>query len=1007
MRPLFLATLVLGYAVGLLWHIGHDPQGGVHCLLRGGGEGRPRMVVDSSLEFVGDKPVSGAQILAVGGETIPTFIHFNRRLSEISAQPQSAQIEQPGATPDPTQGLAAIVDQGPTRWVRIDFQTDDGPPQATWVRLKPASAGAMLVSGAWFALELLVFGIGALVVWRRPGDISAALFYVLCAVQVVMFLGAFHWPNLVDTRLLMYPFLACSVLLAPLMLHFHLLFPRPSSLLRRWPRWTLRILYAIPAVWLVLMFGSLVRMTWLYDSSASAGQINWQLRAFSVLMYVYLVVSLTMFLTSQGLLVRNFLRARTAAERNQVKWLLASIFVAVGPVGYLLYTSTWQPAEFIFGVWSKAMMYATSAVFAIGYALSITRYKLMQASRLIDRGLLYVAISFAATLLFCAMVGLGTMLVGRYYFSWENAAAAGLTAMLVVVLLGLLRDRFQRALDRRFHQQKYQLDKAMLRLGEAVDQLIEPAQLARQLLQSARDAVRSDRGAVYLRDAAAQHYDLAAWTGWPAMPVQMRADNPLIAELARSAMVGCEPSHLSAPLPALRELRVLDVTLALSLELDGEAVGLMALGPKQDATSYTAEDRAFLLALVQTTALALRSARGHKTIESLRQELSSKVDKIAEQQQRIHFLQTELLNRPVPSKAASPPPPATRPRKTAPPVERLGPREIHGSSLALTSLMSEAAKVARSNSSVLIRGESGTGKELLAQAIHEQSLRAGGPFVPVHCAALSAGLLESELFGHVRGAFTGAERDKPGRFELADQGTLFLDEIGDINLETQTKLLRVLQQRTFERVGGSRTIQVDVRLITATHQDLEALIRAGRFREDLYYRLNVISLRCPALRERREDVYELALCFLRRYAAEAGKVLTGIEDEVLEALKAYSWPGNIRQLENAIQRAVVLADGDSLCHRDLPPEILAADDSPIPTAPQRFRPARGKRGADTSRNSSRIAVSVLDQELEGLERQRIVDAIAQAAGNKAAAARLLGLPRSTFFSKLRKHGLDS
>ncbi len=213
---------------------------------------------------------------------------------------------------------------------------------------------------------------------------------------------------------------------------------------------------------------------------------------------------------------------------------------------------------------------------------------------------------------------------------------------------------------------------------------------------------------------------------------------------------------------------------------------------------------------------------------------------------------------------------------------------------------------------MLIRGESGTGKELLAAAIHRASPRASRSFVKVHCAALSQSLLESELFGHVKGAFTGADRDRIGRFEQANGGTLFLDEIGDINLEVQTKLLRVLQEMAFERVGSSQSITVDVRILAATHQDLEALMRTGRFREDLYYRLNVICLQTPALRERREDIFELAVYFLDVHAQRTGKPVTHLEPEAVEALAAYDWPGNIRELENVLERAVVLADGPAV-----------------------------------------------------------------------------------------------
>jgi DNA-binding NtrC family response regulator len=300
--------------------------------------------------------------------------------------------------------------------------------------------------------------------------------------------------------------------------------------------------------------------------------------------------------------------------------------------------------------------------------------------------------------------------------------------------------------------------------------------------------------------------------------------------------------------------------------------------------------------------------------------------------------------------------------------------------------------VAVSQSSVLIRGESGTGKELLARVLHENSPRRNGPMVPVHCASLSPSLLESELFGHAKGAFTGAHRDTVGRFESADGGTLFLDEIGDLSLETQIKLLRVLQERCFEPVGSSRTIHVDVRLITATHQNLEQLIEQGKFREDFYYRLNVISLTVPALRERIDDVFELALHFLRRASTRAGKQITQIDDEALKALEQYPWPGNIRELENVIERAVVLSEENRITIHDLPADVTATDHRPLLRA-NVSKPSRPRSMV------SDLAGSDLT------EREMLETALRQCGGNKAEAARLLQLPRSTYYSKLKKHAI--
>jgi DNA-binding NtrC family response regulator len=239
------------------------------------------------------------------------------------------------------------------------------------------------------------------------------------------------------------------------------------------------------------------------------------------------------------------------------------------------------------------------------------------------------------------------------------------------------------------------------------------------------------------------------------------------------------------------------------------------------------------------------------------------------------------------------------------------------------------SQVAPSRASVLLTGESGTGKELVAAALHQHSPRAKGPFIRLHCAALAENLLESELFGHERGAFTGAVARRDGRFQLADGGTLFLDEIGEISPALQVKLLRFLQEHEFERVGGSQTIKVDVRVVAATNRNLAEEVKAGRFREDLYYRLNVVSIELPALKERPSDIPLLADHFLAQYAQENGKPITGFTDEAMDVLTRYTWPGNVRELENAIERAVVLTSGSLIESDTLPATVVPTQAAPV------------------------------------------------------------------------------
>jgi len=305
---------------------------------------------------------------------------------------------------------------------------------------------------------------------------------------------------------------------------------------------------------------------------------------------------------------------------------------------------------------------------------------------------------------------------------------------------------------------------------------------------------------------------------------------------------------------------------------------------------------------------------------------------------------------------------------------------ILGTSMAMQEVFDTIQQAAPTRATVLIEGESGTGKELVARALHQCSPRAEGPFVPVHCAALSPTLLESELFGHEKGAFTGAMERRRGRFELADGGTLFLDEIGEIDAALQVKILRVLEERKFERVGGSVTVNVDVRLVAATNQDLKKQVEEGRFREDLFYRLYVVNLTLPPLREREGDIALLAQHYLKTLAAENNKKEVGLTPEAMEALVAYPWPGNVRELRNVIERMVVLGTGKKLTLQDLPAS---------------FRLERG-----SSRSTSRAG-----NRLRDTEQQLIEEALRRQKGNRTQAALDLGISRRTLHRKLNEFGL--
>jgi DNA-binding NtrC family response regulator len=335
---------------------------------------------------------------------------------------------------------------------------------------------------------------------------------------------------------------------------------------------------------------------------------------------------------------------------------------------------------------------------------------------------------------------------------------------------------------------------------------------------------------------------------------------------------------------------------------------------------------------------------------------------------------------------------------TRAPLLGMGAARIIGRSAEMQEVMKAIERVAPTDSTVLLRGATGTGKELVARAIHEEGPRAGRAFVAVNCSALAEGLLESELFGHARGAFTGAVADRKGLFEEANNGTLFLDEIGDVSPAMQSKLLRVLQEREVTRVGTAKSITVDVRVIAATHQDLEALVEAGRFRADLYFRLKVFQIRIPDLKDRPEDLRALAAAAIERWnerISDARRRINGCSEETLQVLEAYDWPGNVRELMGAIEHACIVCDGNRLLPSHLPREILEHEPAPAGVA------AVETNGGRTGEPGRRYQAPDGDD-----ERETIRQALAQAEGNRTRAAAALGMGRTTLWQKLKAYGLD-
>jgi len=1027
------SLLTLAYALAVLGYVLLTPDIGIQCAFTTVvNHFHPEFLVPEDQEPL--RP--GDRIVQLGDRPVDNWPKLVRTIIDLGHAAPSptelALLAGPGSSSLP--GLGLLPDG--QKVLRVVYKRPGvTEKQSVWCRLGPPPLDVLIPSVLWFFLKIGLFVVGAVVYWKRPDDRSAAQFFLLCIVSLGAYIGGYNWGRILTQPVLLGVFMACSLLLPAVSLHFYLLFPRPKALLQRHPRAVALAIYTPPLVFLLLLFSGYLRIRWLHQSFGTEGLteslVDPLLKEMLYEIYIYFGLAAILYLASVGCLIHSFWTAANTMERNQVKVILLGAMAALIPIGYSFYLAYAEKDRFGAGAATWPMFTASFCV-TLAFTVSITRYRLMQLDEIVGSGMIYFLISSLAGLVYYGLVFTGMLLVGRRVTDGPSVGqllAVSSTALLLLAMLDIVRSRLKSVLDRHFHREKGQLDHTLQCLRQAIEQLVDPPTLAGRLLRTSAELLGVTSGAIYLRQGDAPLFLLADSLGTPPPLSELSSGCPLVEALRDQGSLRTRPRTPPAD-PAQRQLQLLEGELAFALVHEGQLLGLLVLGSRSKG-SYLPEDLNLLSAFAQLTVVALVSAEGHRTIQTLNRELHTKVEKIAEQQRRILALQSQLSvirRRGAPlgpttesgtpaREAAAEPAPGDLAAAPLPAEPAPSGNALVGSCLQVRQLSQLVRKVAASQSAVLLRGESGTGKEVLARMLHENSPRAHRPFVKVHCAALSAGLLESELFGHVKGAFTNAIRDKVGRFEAAHLGTLFLDEIGDINLEVQTKLLRVLQEMTFERVGSSEPVEVDVRIIAATHQDLEAFMRQGRFREDLFYRLNVFPIRVPPLRERLEDVPELAMHFLNLYSEKASKKIQGIEDDVLAVLKAYPWPGNIRQLENVMERAVVIAEQGVITLEDLPAELLEADASlasaEISTGNEGITedeelwtsPVDGQPSESASGHGTRL-VPPPRTERERREREQLVRALAAAEGNKAEAARALGIARSTLVSKLKRLGLS-
>ena len=806
-----------------------------------------------------------------------------------------------------------------------------------------------LASAAGVALALVLLAL-ALIADRGRQHSLPQQFLRSTVIYVVFLAGAFALDVTVSTPLLTIPWLFAMCLAAPATCHFMLRFPAGP---RRVGPWVGALLYGPPLVIATVLAVNHASFSLGYPLPGRrfmTSGVGW-LAAVSAAAYLL-----------GGAIARGRRMRRLRAELDPVavRWLKAGGVMMTAPLVLAMLAGARDVNHFVAGGF-RPYIAVTMVGGSACLVMAMTRVRFGELDRMWRRSSGYVLATLLAAGLYLMAIallgGITTVLAGG---AFETTLAATLAAAIV---FGPLRVRVQRMVDHRFARDRSRARRLLRDAAEAAVAELDIDELGRGLVDRVRAALVADRVGLYVAVDGAWRCEVIA--GAPPAADGAGATHD---EGERAAVDAAFAAHAPRELPG--------GAVAVPVPIDGRAPAALVVHPR-DGERLDEEELELLSTAAAGFAIALRNARAHCELRDLTERLAREVE-IAERRRReIARLKDRLEaeNRALVGELAS----------------RTGKAPVIGHGLASTFEL--AQKVARSDATVLVRGETGVGKELIARTIHAASPRRSGPFIVVDGGAIAAGLVESALFGHERGAFTGAVKATQGAFRAAHGGTIFLDELGELPLELQPKLLRVLQEREVHPLGGEAPIAIDVRVVCGTNRDLEAMAAAGTFRADLLYRLKVVELAVPPLRARKGDVPALADHFLARIAERSGQPPRRLGPEAMSLCLEHDWPGNVRELEHALEAAAVYAEG----------EVIAARDLPVMGKVFRKRAEQALDAAAVTTDGAPRAG--LRETLGDLERERLADTLRACDGNRSRAAKALGMSRGALLRRLKRYGL--